>query len=449
MEEVLQNLMRALRGSGVRISVSETMDALEAVKLVGYGKRQVLREALGATLAKSQYEKKLFETCFNRYFSRDSLSDEEEAPSPPPEVEYDSEDADLSQMLLSGDNAGLSMAMRAAARQVEITGIWFFTQKSLYVHRILEAMGLEGLEGDIKRLSQGMTAHSQEKAGVLREARDRLAEHVRDFVEQQYTLFAGAATEEMMEKYLRNMRLSNLEERDFHRMRLIIQKMVKRLNDIYSRRKKRSRRGLLDVKRTIRQNLTYDGLLFEPQWKCKKVDRPDIMVLCDVSRSVQAVARFMLLFLYSLNEAVARISSFIFCSNLVEVSHVFDGYEVEEVLVRLQRGIGLGVQLGRTDYGQAFQDFKEQGLDRVGNKTTVIILGDARNNYGDPETGILRLIYERSRRLIWLNPEPSSFWGTGDSEMAAYRAHCSLARECSTVNHLERVVDFLLKTGGY
>jgi len=81
----------------------------------------------------------------------------------------------------------------------------------------------------------------------------------------------------------------------------------------------------------------------------------------------------------------------------------------------------------------------------VTNKTTLLILGDARNNYNDPETGILRLLHERSKRVIWLNPEPPSFWGTGDSEMKRYLPYCSLVRECSTVNHLERAVDFLLK----
>jgi len=156
----------------------------------------------------------------------------------------------------------------------------------------------------------------------------------------------------------------------------------------------------------------------------------------------------MLLFLYSLNEEVARIRSFIFCSNLVEVGHVFEEYEVEEALVRLQKGIGLGIQLGSTDYGGSFLDFKRDWLDTVTNKTTVLILGDARNNYGDPETEILKLIHERSRSLLWLNPEPPSFWGTGDSEMKKYLAYCTIVKECSTVNHLERVVDLLLRMRG-
>jgi uncharacterized protein with von Willebrand factor type A (vWA) domain len=127
---------------------------------------------------------------------------------------------------------------------------------------------------------------------------------------------------------------------------------------------------------------------------------------------------------------------------------VFEEYPVEEALERLQKGLGLGVVLGRTDYGQAFQDFKENWLDGVSKKTTVLILGDGRNNYGDPRTDILKLIRERSKTLIWLNPEPLSFWGIGDSEMKRYFPYCYLVKECSTVNHLERLVDLLLRTGG-
>jgi uncharacterized protein with von Willebrand factor type A (vWA) domain len=257
-------------------------------------------------------------------------------------------------------------------------------------------MGMEGLDRDIRLLGQRPGEAAGQRKEALRVARAFLYENVRDFVEQQYRLFSGTATEEMMERYLRNLRLSNLEQQDFHRMQNIIRKMVKRLNDLHSRRKRRADRGCLDLKRTLRENLAYQGLLFDPQWKRKKVDRPDIVAICDVSRSVEAYARFMLLFLYGLSEAVAKIRSFIFCSNLTEVSHVFEECGVEETLARLQKGVGLGIMLGRTDYGQAWRDFKAKGLEAVTKKTTVIVLGDGRNNYGDPETGIFKLIHRRA-----------------------------------------------------
>jgi uncharacterized protein with von Willebrand factor type A (vWA) domain len=448
MEKVLQNLIVALRGSCVRISVSESMDAMNAARLTGYSDRELLKDTLSATLAKSQHEKGIFDTCFERFFSLDGFSDTKSDSCLKPEVGLDKEDSHLTHMILSGDNAALSMSMREAAQKIEINTIWFFTQKSLYIQRILQAMGQEGLIQDIQRLNNEDSPFSRQKAGTLKAAKDLLFENVRDFVEQQYSMFAGSATEEIIERYLRHMKLSNLEQRDFHRMHSIIQKMVKRLNNLHSRRRKRSKRGWLDIKRTLRESVAYQGLLFDTRWKAKRVSRMDIMALCDVSRSVEAVSRFMLLFLYSLNEVVAKISSFIFCSNLAEVSNVFEEYQVEEAIVRLKRGIGLGIQLGRTNYGQAFLDFKKKWLDAVSNKTTVLVLGDARNNFGNPQTDILKLINERSKRVIWLNPEPPTFWGTGDSEMDRYLPYCYLAKECSTVTHLERAIDFLLGMEG-
>ena len=429
MEHVLQDLIAALRGSGVRISVSESIDAMNALRLMGYENRQILKASLSATLAKSRHDKALFDSCFDRFYSLDDFIDPETNFCSTPDSEPAKEDSPLTWMLLSGDNTGLSLSMREAARETDISSIWFFTQKSLYIQRILQGMGQEDLNRDIQRLSKEHDRPSQQKVRALKQAKTLLFENVRNFVEQQFSLFAGSATEKILERYLRDIRLSNLEQQDFQRIHVIIKKMVKRLNSLHSRRRKTSKRGALDLKKTLRENVAYQGLIFSPQWKSKKINRPDLMVLCDVSRSVQTVARFMLLFLYGLNEEVAKIRSFIFCSNLVEVSHIFEEYPVEEALVKLQRGVGLGIFLGRTDYGQSLLDFKEKWLDVVSNKTTVLILGDARNNYGNPQTDILKLIHERNKKLIWLNPEAPPFWGTGDSEMKRYLPYCSFSQE--------------------
>ncbi|MEW6616323.1 MAG: VWA domain-containing protein [Thermodesulfobacteriota bacterium] len=444
MEQILKDFILALRSSGARISVPETIDAMNTVKLTGYHDREVFKDSLSAVLAKSLHEKEIFEECFYRFFSFDTFS--ETTGDFPENLAPDimEENSLLSQMILSGDLGGLASSIREAAREVRITGMQFFTQKGLYIHRILRHMGLNGLNQDIKRLFHKNTLSSRQMAEKLEKGKDYLFENVKDFVEQQFALYSPSATENLIEDYLKSIKLSNLEQRDFYRMHSIIQKMVKRLNDIHSRRRKTSKRGHLDFRKTLRNNISYQGILFDIHWKKKKVDRPDIVAICDVSRSVETVARFLLLFLYSLNKSLARIRTFIFCSNLIEVTHIFDEYPVGEALVKLQSGIGLGIVLGPTDYGQALRDFDENWSPLITNKTTIIILGDARNNYGDPQTGILKSMHERSKRLIWLNPEPRSFWGTGDSEMKKYLPCCHLARECNTVHHLERVVDSLL-----
>jgi len=446
LEAVLQDFIASLRNCGVRVSMTETLDAAATVKAVGYDERQILKDSLSASLAKSHREKRIFDDCFDRFFSAvsikgwDNLSPADRFPVP--------DVSPLAAMILSGDRSGLSVSMSRAARRVDISAISFFTQKSMYLQRILQEMGQEGLKQDIRRMSEQEGSWPKQSIEVLQAGRERLFEEVRDFVEKQYRLFASSIPEQIMESYLKRVSLSNVEQRDFERMRGIIQKMVKRLNDRYSRRRKRAKRGTLDLKAILRKNLAYQGLIFEPCWKGKKLDKPEFLVLCDVSRSVQAFSRFMLLFLYSLHEELARIRSFIFCTNLVEVSRVFEEWGVEEALVRLKNGVGLDLTLGRTDYGQSFLDFKEEALDRVTNKTTVIILGDARNNYGEPRTDILKRVHELSKRVLWLNPEPPAYWGTGDSEMKRYSPYCFLVQQCSTVTHLERVVDFLLRTQG-
>jgi uncharacterized protein with von Willebrand factor type A (vWA) domain len=443
MDQILEDFIFALRGSGIRISLSESTDAMRAVELMGYGDRQVFKDALSASLAKSQAEKEVFEECFEQFFAFDRISTGETDSAGPFEPDLDAPESLLTQMLLSGDNAGLSVAMSTAAGQVDISSIKFFTQKGLYIQRIMQQMGLDGVNRDVKRFAQ---EDMKERVTRLELAKETLFETVRNYVERQYALFASLATEEMMEQYLRNIGLSNVEQRDFHRMRAIVQKMTKRLNTLYSRRRKKANRGLLDFKDTLRRNISYGGLLFEPKWKKRKIDRPDVVAICDVSRSVKAVSRFLLLFLYSLNEILERIRTFIFCTNLIEITNVFDEYPVEEAVAKIDTGAGLNVIMGRTDYGGALLDFKESYLDTVTGKTTVLILGDARNNYGEPRTAILREIKERSRRLIWLNPESEPFWGTGDSEMKKYLPHCDLVRKCNTLTHLERLVEALMST---
>ncbi len=448
MQRALQDLIHLLRGSGVRISLPESLEALQAARLVGYRDRRLLKDSLATTLAKSVYEKEIFDDCFERFFAAAGLAAPSTAAAAPPPVEAATSDSPLTQMLLTADYAGLVVAMQQAADGAGVSGIRFFTQKGVYIRRIMLGMGLEDLERDIAGLDRQESSAARQQAERLRVERRRLFEKVRDFVERQVALHAAAAGAELVERYLRGIRLSNLEERDFDRMQVIVRKIVKRLNDRHSRRRKIARRGRLDWRKTLRANLAYEGMPCDLRWKARRIDRPQIVVICDVSRSVAAVARFMLMFLYSLNQEVARIRSFIFCSNLVEVGHIFEEYRLAEALEILQRGSGLGIQLGSTNYGQSLVDFEQGWLEVINRKTTVLVLGDARNNYGDPRSDLLRLIHERCRSLIWLNPEPPAFWGTGDSEMQRYRPYCSVARECSTINHLTRAVDSLLRARG-
>jgi uncharacterized protein with von Willebrand factor type A (vWA) domain len=348
----------------------------------------------------------------------------------------------LGQMLLAGDRAGLAVAMAGAAQEVGVNEIILYTQRGLFTRRIMEQMGLSELEAEISRLGKEDTPGSRQLAQALRRGRQYLFEEVRDYVEQQLALHSEGATRQTREEIFRKIKLSNVEQRDFHHMHGLVKKMAKRLVALHSRRRRVFKRGQLDVRKTLRKNVAYDGILFEPRWKSRKIDRPNVLAVCDISGSVKAVARFLLMFLYSVNEVLPKVRSFAFCSNLVEVTELFDRYPVEDAIVRVLTKYGLM----STDYGQAFMDFKEMCFDHLDHRTTVIILGDGRSNYGDPRADILKETYERSKKVIWLNPEPRNLWSTGDSEMRRLAPYCHQAEVCNSLAHLERVVSDLLRS---
>jgi uncharacterized protein with von Willebrand factor type A (vWA) domain len=443
MAEVLLDFISFLRNRGSRVSLSETLDALKVLSFTGYGDREAMKFSLAAVLAKSVEEEEIFQVCFDRYFSARPLSLQDLSRGKESLLRPEAGLSPLTRMLLEGDRMAAAKALRETIRAMLPNGLRYPVQQTVLVRRILEGMGLETLNGDIAMLSMAGSPMSGSTANALREAREELeawaGEQVRRFFE-----FQGTRPAEEESRY-RSMGLSRLDERQMDAMKGIIRRIVKRLNDIYWRRRKSWRRGGLDFRRTLRRSVPYGGVPFDVAWKKRKKEKADMMVLCDVSQSVRTVVRFFLLFLYSLNEELVRIRSFIFCSNLLEVSPLFDRCPPEEAIDRIQSGDGLDIRLGRTDYGQAFRDFKTSGMKTVTRKTTVIVLGDGRSNFYDPEAGILREIRDRAKRLIWLNPETRPFWGTGDSAMKQYLPCCTFVKECNTLGHLEGMVHYLLK----
>ena len=444
MERVLRDFIIALRNAGIRVSVSESIDAAHTLDLVGYEDRDILKISLAAALAKSLREKEIFNECFDRFFSFSDYADYAHNGNVDIETAQEESLSPLTTLLIEGDQSGIMTSMMQAARETQLPNMQFFTQKNPYIRRILSYMGSDELDRDIQQLEQTGTPGAVQQAEALREARGRLLEYIRSYVERYYDLFTQTNRFNMMERHLKDMKLSTVEERDFLYMIIIVKKMVKRLSDVHSRRKKSFRRGQLDFKKTLRKNITYQGPLFDIVWKKRKIDRPSVVVICDVSRSVRMIVRFFLLFLYSLNEVIGKIRSFIFCNNLIEVSHIFDNYPIEKAVEILRTGQGLDIGLSRTNYGEAFLNFNDYYMGSVTKKTTVIILGDGRNNYFDPETALLRKIQEKSKRLIWLNPESILFWGSGDSERKRYGPLCDIVRECSTLRHLERIIGDIL-----
>jgi uncharacterized protein with von Willebrand factor type A (vWA) domain len=457
MQRPLEKFFRALRAADIRVSPAESIDAHRTVELVGYDDRQFFKDALCVALAKTPDEVASFDDVFEMFFQREEFSagneEDEDGGGPPQGAESDAAfaeqigDVPLAEMVLDADGGELASAMEQSANRVGATEIRFFTQRGYFTRRILDDMGLRELERLIARLRRGGDGDGDNEGAAnlahrLEQGRRYLLTEARAYVERQYELYARANGENLREEFLMETRMSNLEHRDFERMHRIVRRMAKKLASRHNRRRKRTRRGQLDMRRTLRRNMPHGGIPFEVFWKQIKIERPKIVVICDVSKSVAAAARFLLLFLYSLHEVIAQLQAFAFSDRLISIGDILENNDVERAIPEIMNAIGFR----STDYGQALEDYEEGFMDELDRHTTVIILGDGRSNFTDPRIDIMRRLHDRSRSVIWLNPEPETFWGTGDSEMPRYRPFCHVAKTCSTVMHLERVIDDILKS---
>ena len=448
MVDFLRDFIHILRSSDLRVSTSESIDAMNVVSEVGLDDKSLLKDSLSFSLAKTLREKEIFNKCFDNFFEENYMNLKgEKLPQENHEEDIEFDDLNnientqknLEELYKSSDKTSLMTVMALAARDANLQDIKLFTQVGMFTRKIFDEMGLETLNNDI---FQAAREGDGKREGELKNIRENLRLEIRDYVENQVKLRTTNAGKQLREDALSQMRLTQADKSDYQIMSGIIKKMARRLISVHSRRKRKSQRGVLDVRSTIRANQEYDGILFETVWKKSKVDRPKIVALCDVSGSVANVSRFFLMFLHSLTEILPNVRTFAFSNKAGEVTDLFENKDIEvaaaETLL-LNGG-------GSTDYGQAFVDlegFLENNIDR---KTTVIILGDARSNYGDPRCDVLKTIQEKSKRILFLNPEPKSVWGTGDSEMLRFVPYCSKSKVCSSLFDLERVVDDMLRS---
>jgi uncharacterized protein with von Willebrand factor type A (vWA) domain len=346
-------------------------------------------------------------------------------------------------MLLAGDATAVAQAMEAAAARAGVAEIRLSTQRSRLTRRLLDEMGLAQIEQIIagaRRLPEGQGA-----AERLDAARKALAAQAQRYVERQHELYAAGSGKALREEMLAKKALNadgGIDPVDLAMMQALVKRMAKRLADRYSRRRHTANRGHLDVKKTLRKSMAHGGVPFEIEWKIKKVDKPSIVAICDVSKSVAAAAQFLLTFLYSLNEVVDRLDAYAFSGRLIPVNAILDDNGVEGAILKVLQTIGFQ----QTDYGRALEDFCDNHLDRIDRHTTVIILGDGRSNFADPRLDLMQTIAQRARAVIWLNPEPESYWAQGDSVMYRYERFCSVAKPCNTLGQLERIIEDVLRT---
>jgi uncharacterized protein len=468
MEEKLVEFANLLRQNGIRVSLAETLDAITAADVTGLGERDSFRAALRTTMIKRANELPVFEELFDVYFTglgeiikgaskavQDALSmsdqDFQQFLDQMEEMlkEHGDELSELAKQLLQNKDGQLERMMREAARAVRMQGIQRTIEENYFARALARALGFDKLEAEIKELRDQLSKLDLGSAlrAKMEEYLDRrlkmLDDIIRKYVRQEREKRDMKSREESRMNQLADKSFYYLSDEELAKMREAVTRLAQRLKNIIAVRRKRMKKGRFDIKRTLRANLVNGGVPFKLRFEKRKREKPQILILCDVSDSVRNASRFMLQFVYSLQDLYSRVRSFVFVSDVGEVTEHFRTNDVKEALDVALKGDIINVY-AHSDFGRAFRNFVTDHLGAVNKRTTVIILGDARNNYNLPHDWCLRDIKQRARRIIWLNPESRNTWGFGDSEMERYATHCDLVEECRNLNQLYRVIDQLV-----
>jgi len=466
MDNTLLQFIRHLRHHGLPVSTAETLDAMQVTAALGYSDPILLRDGLASCLAKTVDDNDTFALCFDQFFHLDhsqeaSSSDsqaantEQNLPSSEQANEGEGEvgdgdgdgqasgegQGDSAMPGKGGGGGGQGSQTRAevmrAAAEAGIENIQFRTQRGVFRRRILDVLGDKQRQIEIQALRE---AGNDERANWLEQIRDAQIAAVIDVINRQLLLNNDASSRAIRDDILQNSSLSAMES--YHRERLppLIRKLAKKLASRHRQRHRHARKGKLDLGKTLRRNIAYGGIPFHRFWKTTRKDKSEIFVLCDISGSVSAWSRVLLLFMQALSDVLPSTRCFVFCGRSIEVTDLFRQYPADEALAIVQQRHGLG----SSDYGLALNTFRDQIADKLNRRSCVIILGDGRDNGGDTGIAALRDIYHRARLVLWFNPESQFSWNTGDSEIRRYQSAAHYVAECGSLRKLERLLDGLL-----
>ena len=456
-----------LRHHGLRVSTAEMLDAIAALVHTGVDERAVVRDVLRSTCVKRRTDIPLFDELFDLYFSalgnalREVAEKGEAGAATAADLQSlldrvaamleGREISEIARALLEADEGTLERRLREAMErttgEAQAAGRGF--AEGRFAHALGDQLDLAGIRTEIDALADALAADgaSPDDIEALRELAARrladLAEAIKRAARIESAREKPRSRDEAQVGELGEKSFYYLSEEEMRRMNDAVKRLAERLHSVVAVRRLRSRRGRLDLHRTLRHNARYGGVPFDVRFDRRRRHRPRIVVLCDVSDSVRNVSRFMLQFVYSLQDLYARVRSFIFVSEVGEVTRLFEEHEAGEALDRALRGNVVNV-FAHSDFGRAFKSFHRDHLGSIDRRTTVILLGDARNNYNLPHEWVLADVRLRAKQVIWLNPESRATWGFGDSEMDRYAPHCDVVAECRNLNQLYRVVDRLL-----
>ncbi|HEV7400970.1 MAG TPA: VWA domain-containing protein [Solirubrobacterales bacterium] len=431
-----------LRNEGVAVGTSEILDAFAALEQVPWTSQNDFREALAATIAKSQEDRRLFELLFERWFFRaaeaeaiergiDETAQRQEGGE---RLDIDELREQVRQAIIEGDEDEMRdlarLAIAAFGRQGEGSGV-----VGVDVQRIRRTLGLAA--GTQAPAEDG----AAEQVPIDRDQLNRFERHLRrelerDLIERTSTLPPSRPLAEL------DRALPTNPTQDLAAVHRAVSQMKRRLATLGHEQRGRRQGRSIDVRRTMRASLETGGVPMHLRYRPKRPRRPEIYVLCDVSTSVTSASVFFLSVLHALHDSFRKLRSFVFIERISEVTDVFEHERDFRVIAqKISSEGGVADVSGYTDYGRVWLEFLGQISDELDPRSTVIVLGDARTNGREPHADVFAQISERAGRLFWLNPEPKLYWNYGDSVMAAYERYCDGAFECWTTRHLENFVN--------
>ncbi len=432
-----------LRKEGVAIGTAEILDSFEALETIPWKRRNEFREALAATMAKSQEDRRIFELIFDRYFFRAAEAEAlERAVGEASDRFEGGERLDLDELreiiraaIAEGSDSEMGdlarLAVAAFGQRGEGSGV-----VGVDVQRIRRSLGLQP--------GQGQPAEPGEMEDVPtldRESVRHFEGHLRKELE--------AALIERTEQLPPSRPLAELDRalptsptQDLAAVHRAVGQLKRRLATLGHEQRGRRRGRAVDVRRTMRSSLETGGVPLKLRYRPKRPRRPEIYVLCDVSTSVTSASMFFLSVLHALHDSFRKLRSFVFIERISEVTDTFEKErDFRKISEEISRDGGVADVSGYTDYGRVWNEFLVEISGDLDPRSTVIVLGDARTNGRDPHPEVFSRITERAGRTFWLNPEPRLYWNYGDSVMAAYEPFVTRAFECWTTKHLEDFVN--------
>jgi uncharacterized protein with von Willebrand factor type A (vWA) domain len=480
MLDLLSGFVTELRQAGLPVSLTEHLDAADAIGHIDLGDRQSLKFALAATLVKSAHHWRAFETAFEIYFAL-RLPDDDRRAEPPGQgegVALDGAGASegpggapstpqgtgqggrgealsaeelanlLFRSLLEGSEPLMNVVARAAVQRYAGMEPGRPVGGTYYLYRTLRQLDLDGvLERLLRADAAGSPPHSALEERLARDEYrgriDRLRAAVereirRRLVEDRGAEALARSVRKPLPEDVEVMRATREELADLRRaLHPLSRKLAVRL----SRKRRHGRHGALDFRATVRSSLSSGGVPVEPRFRHPKPSKPEIFVVADISGSVASFARFTLHLVHAISSQFSKVRSFVFVDGIDEVTELFSRAEDPAQAVHRINTEAQVVWLdGHSDYGHALTTFYDRWGDDVTSRSSVLILGDARNNYHASESWVLAELARQARHLYWLNPEPRGYWGSGDSIVGEYAVHCDAVVECRTLRQLERFV---------